>query len=686
MILIGEMRDADTVRAALSAAETGHFVMSHAAHHRREGDREPDHRLLPAARAEAGPAGAWPRRCAASSASGWCPAPTARAGSVAMEIAVNTPRLAEAVADPDRTDTIPDIVADGGYSGMQTFDQHLVRLVLDGSVSVADAKLVSSNTHDFSVMLKRAGVGPGASSTRSRRDRSRAAAGRPRIRMAVERRRTSPSLALAELRDYRQRLRGRGGPGVLLAPARARPARPAGGRVGTTDHPLTAATTWCGCWATPAPGRAGRRWSPCAPPSRCPSCPSSPRCGRPTSTRTTPAQVEDAVARLTRGRGAADRLPARAARADRRGHRGADPRATGENPPRALCRDPGGVSVRPRPSGDTVRALAASAGLVTQAQARRGAARRRPRSAPRRVLEVLARQRLRSDRVDAGAHRRATSRRARLRRAHRLHRRHGARSACCPREFARRAGVLPLGCEDGELVVAVSVRQAGDIELKDDLSRLTRQPDPVRDRQPRRHRGPDQPGLPGRGRAARPDLRPRRRGRAADDLDSFTEVTDEAPVVRFVNLLINQAITDRASDIHIEPTERDVRVRYRIDGVLHDAHRSPQEHPERRDLAAQDHGRHEHRRAPGPPGRPDVGQPPGPAGSTCGSRRCRPCGARRSSPGSSTTATPSSASTTSASATTNFARFRDVLHQALRDDPGRPGRPGRASRRRSTRR
>jgi type IV pilus assembly protein PilB len=45
--------------------------------------------------------------------------------------------------------------------------------------------------------------------------------------------------------------------------------------------------------------------------------------------------------------------------------------------------------------------------------------------------------------------------------------------------------------------------------------------------------------------------------------------------VRFVNLLISQAIADRASDIHIEPTERDLRVRYRIDGVLHEAHRSP---------------------------------------------------------------------------------------------------------------
>jgi type IV pilus assembly protein PilB len=42
-----------------------------------------------------------------------------------------------------------------------------------------------------------------------------------------------------------------------------------------------------------------------------------------------------------------------------------------------------------------------------------------------------------------------------------------------------------------------------------------------------------------------------------------------------VNLLITQAIQDRASDIHLEPTEHDLRVRYRIDGVLHEVMRSP---------------------------------------------------------------------------------------------------------------
>src|SRR6185312_1984612 len=50
---------------------------------------------------------------------------------------------------------------------------------------------------------------------------------------------------------------------------------------------------------------------------------------------------------------------------------------------------------------------------------------------------------------------------------------------------------------------------------------------------------------------------------------------DDAPIVRFVNLLISQAIQDRASDIHIEPGEHDLGVRYRIDGVLHEMQHAP---------------------------------------------------------------------------------------------------------------
>ncbi len=60
-----------------------------------------------------------------------------------------------------------------------------------------------------------------------------------------------------------------------------------------------------------------------------------------------------------------------------------------------------------------------------------------------------------------------------------------------------------------------------------------------------------------------------------EDLSNMRQVTEDAPIVKFVNLLITQAIQDRASDIHIEPAERDLRVRFRIDGVLHEIMRSP---------------------------------------------------------------------------------------------------------------
>lgn len=58
-------------------------------------------------------------------------------------------------------------------------------------------------------------------------------------------------------------------------------------------------------------------------------------------------------------------------------------------------------------------------------------------------------------------------------------------------------------------------------------------------------------------------------------LDKLKELVDEAPIVRVVNLIISQAINDKASDIHIEPEAKAVRVRYRVDGVLHDVMQPP---------------------------------------------------------------------------------------------------------------
>ncbi|MCW3494786.1 GspE/PulE family protein [Microbacterium sp. SSM24] len=60
----------------------------------------------------------------------------------------------------------------------------------------------------------------------------------------------------------------------------------------------------------------------------------------------------------------------------------------------------------------------------------------------------------------------------------------------------------------------------------------------------------------------------------AGSTEVLEEQVDDAPVVRFVNLLITQAINDRASDIHIEPGERQLTVRYRIDGVLHEVQKA----------------------------------------------------------------------------------------------------------------
>jgi type IV pilus assembly protein PilB len=54
------------------------------------------------------------------------------------------------------------------------------------------------------------------------------------------------------------------------------------------------------------------------------------------------------------------------------------------------------------------------------------------------------------------------------------------------------------------------------------------------------------------------------------EVSRLTTLGDDAPIVRYVNSLIEQAIQNRASDLHLEPTETDMRVRYRIDGVLHE--------------------------------------------------------------------------------------------------------------------
>jgi general secretion pathway protein E len=66
-------------------------------------------------------------------------------------------------------------------------------------------------------------------------------------------------------------------------------------------------------------------------------------------------------------------------------------------------------------------------------------------------------------------------------------------------------------------------------------------------------------------------------GQAAEDLEHLRDMASEAPVIRLVNAMIAQAVEKRASDIHIEPFEKEFRIRYRVDGVLYNQEQPPKE-------------------------------------------------------------------------------------------------------------
>ena len=60
-----------------------------------------------------------------------------------MEVCINTGRVADAIVDPEKTSTIHQLITEGGFYGMQTFDQHLTELFRDGVVSL-DAAMAAS--------------------------------------------------------------------------------------------------------------------------------------------------------------------------------------------------------------------------------------------------------------------------------------------------------------------------------------------------------------------------------------------------------------------------------------------------------------------------------------------------------------------------------------------------------------
>jgi twitching motility protein PilT len=156
VILIGEMRDTETVRAALQAAETGHLVLStlHTVDATETVNRCVDF-FPPYQQNQI-------RLTLAGALKGIvCQrlVPTIDGGLLPChEILVNTGRIAERIADPDKTAEIHEVIAEGRYYGMITFDQSLLELVKDGRISVDSALAASTSPHDFQLQLQQAGI------------------------------------------------------------------------------------------------------------------------------------------------------------------------------------------------------------------------------------------------------------------------------------------------------------------------------------------------------------------------------------------------------------------------------------------------------------------------------------------------------------------------------------------------
>jgi twitching motility protein PilT len=152
VILVGEMRDEETVQTALSAAETGHLVLStiHTVDATESINRMldffPPHQHSQARSMLAGTIkGVISQRLV----------PGADGGRVAVcEILRMTGRVRDMITDPTQTGKLVEVITSGGYYGMQTFDQALFGHVKAGRVTFEDAMRVASSPHDFKLLMQ----------------------------------------------------------------------------------------------------------------------------------------------------------------------------------------------------------------------------------------------------------------------------------------------------------------------------------------------------------------------------------------------------------------------------------------------------------------------------------------------------------------------------------------------------
>ena len=156
VILVGEMRDEETVRTALSAAETGHLVLStiHSVDAAETVNRIID--FFPEAE----------QRQARAMLSGTLkgvisqrlvPTPDGQGRVATCEILRMTGRVRDMIMNPDDTGRLPEVIAEGSYYGMQTFDQALLTHVEAGRVSMEDALKAASQPHDFKLLVSSGG-------------------------------------------------------------------------------------------------------------------------------------------------------------------------------------------------------------------------------------------------------------------------------------------------------------------------------------------------------------------------------------------------------------------------------------------------------------------------------------------------------------------------------------------------
>ena len=152
VILVGEMRDDETVQTALSAAETGHLVLStiHTVDATESINRMLDF-FPPHQHAQA-------RSMIAGTVKGVISqrlVPGADGGRVAVcEILRMTGRARDMIVDPAQAGKLHEVITAGGYYGMQTFDQALFGHLKGGRVTVEDALRVASSPHDFKLLVQ----------------------------------------------------------------------------------------------------------------------------------------------------------------------------------------------------------------------------------------------------------------------------------------------------------------------------------------------------------------------------------------------------------------------------------------------------------------------------------------------------------------------------------------------------